>query len=59
MKAFSLMRLMRNFNSIKVRLRPIFLLAHARPRRVFQFHKGTIETIKSRVFYCDVRISIP
>ena len=39
--------ILRNFNSIKVRLKPNFRVIAAGNTK-FQFHKGTIKTVKSK-----------
>ena len=49
---FNIRCIRNNFNSIKVRLKPITAGAHLIGGLLFQFHKGTIKTPKS-----DPRIS--
>ena len=49
-----LLKLMNShFNSIKVRLKPIYQKLLPMPLLTFQFHKGTIETSAHDLFYVD------
>ena len=43
-----------NFNSIKVRLKPEISQIQISPSTTFQFHKGTIETLKGLTLKCSV-----
>ena len=51
--------LLRNFNSIKVRLEQRDLILNGSGLAKFQFHKGTIRTDYARYIYVPIEISIP